>query len=494
MSASAILSVTTGGALNGASAADTTAARASGGDAAVADAGFAALLDLKTADAPQTPIAPLTVATVATPQLDKIQTSETEDMDITTETGNGVLIVQVQPSLLHSLPTAPNATASSAAAMTDQQAGSAEADQTVPTLSPEPVADPETSTADTGTAPIAILAPVPDLGTTGSEVFPRDPLAGPHRFSAQNAQNTLNPLPTAASPVTQTGTPADATAADSADRAAQDQAVQEALRAATAARPEVPRQSASVTSSLPPQVPVRPQAGHPSDGNAAQAGSETLEGPASDMTAATTADAEPSITATRQPASTPAPVLEPAVMAADAGMEVAADAPDVNGERLSSAQAETGPQSRLSLANIRTTAELAAQFVTRLGQRVSRFDMVLTPETLGTVDVSMEVGKDGQLQARMVFDTPAAAQEMRARAEELRRQLAEAGFNLGENALEFTDRESQSRGGFQQFFSDDRPGRRAFDGANRLAQDADPISTPVWQSVSLTPRGVDMKV
>ena len=209
-------------------------------------------------------------------------------------------------------------------------------------------------------------------------------------------------------------------------------------------------------------------------------------------------------TPTQGVAQTAAPAAKP-VVAAEAAIPVMADlGADAATETqpLSTDRAPEGvdvalehPQdSKLSLANLRTTAELAAHFITKMGQRVARFDMVLTPETLGTVDVTMEVGRDGQLQARMVFDTPAAANEMRARAEELRRQLAEAGFNVADNALEFTDRESQSRGGFNQFFSDDRPGRRAFAGANRIAEAADPISAPVWQSVTLTPRGVDMKV
>lgn len=201
-------------------------------------------------------------------------------------------------------------------------------------------------------------------------------------------------------------------------------------------------------------------------------------------------------------ATTPAAPTAPA--AADLSAQASGDAPLEAADPLFSAQdtaietsaetAEKPLESRLSLANVRTTAEMAAHIIMKLGQRTSRFDMVLTPENLGMVDVTLEVDNDGQLRARMVFDNPAAAQDLRARAEELRRQLAEAGFQLSDNALEFTDRDSQSRGSFQQFFSDDRPGRRAFAGANRLAVEADTPIAPVWTSVSLTPRGVDMKV
>ncbi|WP_297803183.1 flagellar hook-length control protein FliK [uncultured Brevundimonas sp.] len=150
--------------------------------------------------------------------------------------------------------------------------------------------------------------------------------------------------------------------------------------------------------------------------------------------------------------------------------------------------------SLLSHATLRTTAELAAAMITRLGHRTTRFDMVLTPETLGNVEVTIEVGADGQMSARMAFDNPHAANEMRARADELRRQLAEAGFDVSENALEFTDRENDPRGGFNQFMSDGRSGRRAFIGAARLAELADAPVVPVWTPQTHARTGVDMKV
>jgi len=187
--------------------------------------------------------------------------------------------------------------------------------------------------------------------------------------------------------------------------------------------------------------------------------------------------------------SAPAPLL-PADAAPEAQAAMAEVAQSATGADTAATRLDP---TRLSAANFNTTAEIAAQFVQKLGQRVARFDMVLTPETLGTVEIAMEVDADGDVKARMVFDTPAAANELRARAEELRRQLNEAGFQISENALEFTDRESDQRGGFQQFISDSRSGRRAFAGSSRLAEQAD-APPPVWQSLNLAPTGVDMKV
>ncbi|AYG96369.1 flagellar hook-length control protein FliK [Brevundimonas naejangsanensis] len=119
--------------------------------------------------------------------------------------------------------------------------------------------------------------------------------------------------------------------------------------------------------------------------------------------------------------------------------------------------------------------------------------MALTPEELGRVDVSLEIDSDGRLTARLAFDNPAAAADLRGRADELRRQLQEAGFHLAEDSLEFAERDPSSNfgGGFER-----QPDRRAFAGAARLAAEADAAVPPpgAWTSLSLTPDRVDLKV
>ncbi|WP_292051170.1 MULTISPECIES: flagellar hook-length control protein FliK [unclassified Brevundimonas] len=191
------------------------------------------------------------------------------------------------------------------------------------------------------------------------------------------------------------------------------------------------------------------------------------------------------------------PALETAIgVAATApdGEVMEADTQRVEQTHIPETHTADSKGSLLSQATLRTTAELAAAMIHRLGHRTTRFDMVLTPETLGNVEVSIEVGPDGQMSARLAFDNPQAAQEMRARADELRRQLAEAGFDVSEKSLEFTDRESDPRGGFNQFLSDGRSGRRAFVGATRLAELADTPVVPVWTPQPHARTGVDMKV
>jgi flagellar hook-length control protein FliK len=146
--------------------------------------------------------------------------------------------------------------------------------------------------------------------------------------------------------------------------------------------------------------------------------------------------------------------------------------------------------SSLSRASIETTALLAAQIARRLEGRSTRFDMALTPEGLGRVDVRVEIDADGQLAARLAFDNPAAATELRGRADELRRQLEDAGFTLSRDALDFSERDSSSGG--QGAF--ERQQRRAAY-AHRLSSEPDLSAVPAtWSAQPGTPRGVDVKV
>lgn len=138
-----------------------------------------------------------------------------------------------------------------------------------------------------------------------------------------------------------------------------------------------------------------------------------------------------------------------------------------------------------------TLADLTAQIVKRLEGKVTRFEMALTPEDLGRVDVSLEMGEDGSLTARLAFDTPAAAAEMRAQVDQLRRQLEQAGFQLARDALDFSHRDGSSPN--QDRF--ERRQNRAFAAARDLADrvEAAPLMN-LSLSLGSTRDRVDVKV
>ncbi|RZJ00108.1 MAG: flagellar hook-length control protein FliK [Brevundimonas sp.] len=147
----------------------------------------------------------------------------------------------------------------------------------------------------------------------------------------------------------------------------------------------------------------------------------------------------------------------------------------------------------MSRAAIDATAQIAAQIIRKLEGRSTRFEMALTPDDLGRVDVKLDIDSEGRLAARLAFDNPAAATDLRGKADELRRQLEAQGFHLADDAFEFTNRDSGSHA-FDRGGQDQRDGQsRAFSAAARLNAETD-AQPARWMSLSLSPTGVDMKV
>ena len=177
---------------------------------------------------------------------------------------------------------------------------------------------------------------------------------------------------------------------------------------------------------------------------------------------------------------------DPSIDAAPAGESAAAS-------NTSTGQARETSLSGLSRATIDATAQIAAHILRKLEGRSTRFEMALTPDDLGRVDVRLDIDSEGRLAARLAFDNPAAATDLRGRVDDLRRQLEDAGFHLADDALEFTERDSGSSG-FDRG-QDARDGQnRAFTVASRLNAEIDVAQPPRWMALSLSPAGVDLKV
>jgi len=247
------------------------------------------------------------------------------------------------------------------------------------------------------------------------------------------------------------------------------------------------------------------QAAAPLRGNLHGALDQTGETAVPAVQRATTEDVTPSsavIQVAAKPASPSAKAVEAATGAGVATPEpaspeatTASPAPtDAQPAQQAAASSHAQGLSTLSRATVETTAQLAAQMARKLEGRSTRFDMVLTPEDLGRVDVSLEIGKDGQLSARLAFDNPAAAADLKGRADELRRQLQEAGFQVAGDALDFSQRDPSAGGGA---FERQQQRNALFAGGSRLAAQADMPIVPApgaWINHSLTPDRVDLKV
>lgn len=177
-------------------------------------------------------------------------------------------------------------------------------------------------------------------------------------------------------------------------------------------------------------------------------------------------------------------------------------APTVQAQAAATAQA---PAETIVRGSPETVAAMSAEIAKKLEAKSTRFDIVLTPEGLGKVDVQVRIGAEGKLTAVMAFENPQAAADLRHRAGELRQALSQAGFDVAENALKFDVSSQGGNGGqgqqqnaFFDFQGGDH-GRRAFAGRAFAGAMADDI--PTVSAASLIPGlrfaesdGVDVKI
>ncbi|WP_395943258.1 flagellar hook-length control protein FliK [Brevundimonas sp.] len=342
------------------------------------------------------------------------------------------------------------------------------------------------------TAEKAAVEPTPPP----AETAPADSVAVKSEPTSPKVEIKVTVQPAAVAP------PPAQTAANAAVKLAVAEAIQaldtdaeptEAVTASDAA----PQQTADSVAKPAVPAPVAPQ--HHAQTRLAP--TEALPTVAGDQASATDhvamADATPpsaqTATARTDPASAAAPPLDVAVLPLDPATPVDTPA-EARALEATATTTQTATASSLSRATIETTAHLAAQIARKLEGRSTRFDMVLTPEDLGRVDVSLEIGSDGQLAARLAFDNPAAAVELRGRADELRRQLQDAGFQVAGDSLDFTQRDTSSGGGFDR---QQQQRQALFAGGSRLAAQADLSATPApgaWTNHSQTRDRVDVRV
>lgn len=325
------------------------------------------------------------------------------------------------------------------------------------------------------------------------------------------------PMPVAATASTAALTPTapvvlpDVTAADAAEAALLAAAAEAATDDAQTLPPAATDKTAATTPPVPqvqppapaPLKPASERTGRTHDGLTRE-GSEAKV--SADGVAVTTTASAPSATPamTLGKAAADASTLPPASAAltgqadlsGDLGTDGAAASLDTAKAQAEAALSHDASLSTLSRATIDATAQIAAQIIRKLDGKSTRFEMALTPDDLGRVDVKLEIDAEGRLAARMAFDNPAAAADLRGRADELRRQLQDAGFHVPDDAFEFAERDSGSsafdRGSSDH--NDNQRQNRAFSAASRLNAEIDVAQPPRWMSLSLSPSGVDLKV
>ena len=84
-----------------------------------------------------------------------------------------------------------------------------------------------------------------------------------------------------------------------------------------------------------------------------------------------------------------------------------------------------------------TIADMASQTVAQISSGASQFQITLTPEGLGQVSVTVNVGAEGKVSAAFAFEKPETAEALSGRATDLQKSLEQAGFSLSDAGLSF---------------------------------------------------------
>lgn len=276
-----------------------------------------------------------------------------------------------------------------------------------------PVADPAFETPRPVTPQTVPLAP------TQTAKAP-EPTAKPNLTPAPEAE----PLPTQASP------------ASAAEVAATDQAssVTAAATEAPALQAQGTRQAAAPvrTADKATTSPAQPAAASPNPSGAqGQASTDQNTQGQGDQ------DSGPVRLIAKAATATPVLVIE------------AKDTPVIQ-PLVAANQTQAASTDRQATATAQTVPMLATEIVRKSGGRSAQFDISLTPEGLGKVDVQISINTKGEVRASMMFDTPQAAAELRGRAAELQKSLEQSGFQVSQNGLSFSDTSRQGFGTAQQ--------------------------------------------
>uniref|UniRef100_UPI0025FA8762 flagellar hook-length control protein FliK n=1 Tax=Brevundimonas sp. TaxID=1871086 RepID=UPI0025FA8762 len=251
----------------------------------------------------------------------------------------------------------------------------------------------------------------------------------------------------------------------------------ETIRRMVAEAPEVtPPQPVEGKEASAPDVqlsslPTAPSGSEPSPATPARAGAPTPDtGAARSETAASPRGA--------------AETGEVAETAPDAPLEDGIDVLPVSTREAIAPQPARPDAAAVQRQSFDAVTQVAAQIIRRLEGRSTRFEMELHPADMGRVDVRLDIDAEGRVAARLAFDNPAAAADLRGRADELRRNLEDAGFQLADDALDFADREGRGRR--------DAGDRDPFARSAREAELADAEAQPVLRSLNRL--GLDVRI
>ena len=151
----------------------------------------------------------------------------------------------------------------------------------------------------------------------------------------------------------------------------------------------------------------------------------------------------------------------------------------------------SGAPAPATTVNSQTVPRLAAGIVANVKAKATHFDLSLDPAGLGRVDISVHIGADGALNASLNFNSPQAAEALKAHAGELREALQQAGFTLTDSGLSFTAGGSGQGGGQGQGQPSHGP---SYTASNSSAAEPQNQPTPAAEAASSPADGLDIRI
>lgn len=92
--------------------------------------------------------------------------------------------------------------------------------------------------------------------------------------------------------------------------------------------------------------------------------------------------------------------------------------------------------------------EIAINMAKNLGNGTNRFEIRLDPAELGRIDVRMELGTDGRVQAHLTVDKPETLDMLQRDARSLEKALSDAGLDMENGTLSYSMRDDGDGSGF----------------------------------------------
>ncbi len=136
--------------------------------------------------------------------------------------------------------------------------------------------------------------------------------------------------------------------------------------------------------------------------------------------------------------------LETGAASSGQAADSAAPAPSVTVRAIMSATSLPGTP-----AQPQTPArEIAVNMARNLANGTNRFEIRLDPAELGRIDVRMELGTDGRVQAHLTVDKPETLDMLQRDARALEKALSDAGLDMDNGNLEYSLRDDSEGSGF----------------------------------------------